>query len=125
VAAAAGTPKLRGAAAAAQVLIAVPVLFHIGRLAMGYSMADAIDSGWLLASEVRPPAPKPLARPSPPPPAERGCSALSAGVRDITPVLPIEATAAAAILICALPQHDHLLKTLRSTRKMVKYAMMY
>lgn len=37
----------------AQVLIAVPVLFHVVRIGLGYSMADAIDGGWLLASAVR------------------------------------------------------------------------
>jgi hypothetical protein len=36
-----------------QVLIAVPVAFHLVRIALGYSMADAIHSGWLLSSEVR------------------------------------------------------------------------
>eukprot|EP00208_Stichococcus_sp_RCC1054_P002786 CAMPEP_0206138434 /NCGR_PEP_ID=MMETSP1473-20131121/3325_1 /ASSEMBLY_ACC=CAM_ASM_001109 /TAXON_ID=1461547 /ORGANISM="Stichococcus sp, Strain RCC1054" /LENGTH=727 /DNA_ID=CAMNT_0053531873 /DNA_START=75 /DNA_END=2255 /DNA_ORIENTATION=- len=33
------------------VMVAVPVLFHVVRVALGYSMSDAIDAGWLLASE--------------------------------------------------------------------------
>lgn len=39
-------------ASASQVLVAVPVVFHVVRVALGYSMADAIESGWLLSSEV-------------------------------------------------------------------------
>lgn len=37
---------------AMQVMLAVPIAFHIVRAAMGYSIADAIKAGWVLASEV-------------------------------------------------------------------------
>ena len=37
-----------------QVLVAVPAVFHVVRVSLGYSMAEAINGGWLLASEVCP-----------------------------------------------------------------------
>ncbi len=36
-----------------QVLVAIPVIFHIVRVSMGYSMDDAIATGWLMSGQAR------------------------------------------------------------------------